>query len=229
MDAFSLVTEIREVAQQLVDDRDDLTTENSYLKSVIAAQQLQLKRFEELLSLIQGEPLIGPETPKNASDGYWIKTFLYNPTVDSHLASVVKAWCNKDGTQRALALATLSLSCDMSIRQRISALLLFSTILRGCFEKIPGGLLEKALSSADEALQLAAETGDPYLIGKCHYHRGICFLHFGMLADARWSFVLASNTDPEYNGNVDVQRENVEFTINALPVGDPKRTRLHVS
>ena len=117
----------------------------------------------------------------------------------------------------------------MTARKRISALLLFSTILRGCYEKIPGGLLEKALNSADEALHLAAETGDPYLIGKCHYHRGICFLYFDFLADARWSFVLASNTDPDYNGNVDVQLENVELKIASLPAGDHRRTKLYVS
>jgi len=192
MDTFSLTTEIREVAQQLVDDRDNLLTENSYLKSVVAAQQLQLKRYEELLRLTQGDP---PRMLSKPCDGYFIKTFLYDPAVDSHLAPVVKAWGDEDGTQRALALATLTLVRVMTSKERISALLLYSTILRGCYEEIQGGLLQKALNSANEALQIAVQMGDPYLIGKCHYHRGICFLHFDLLADAHWSFVLASNTE----------------------------------
>lgn len=95
--------------------------------------------------------------------------------------------------QRALALATLALSHEVAARPRISAFLLFSTFLRECSDKIPGGLLQKAMNSANEALHLAVQTGDPYLIGKCNYHRGVCFLHCKMLADARWSFVLASN------------------------------------
>lgn len=86
----------------------------------------------------------------------------------------------------------------MTPEKRISALLLFSTILRGCYKDILGGLLQKALRASDEALQLAVTTGAPRLIGKCHFHRGICFLHFDMLPDAHWSFVLASNTDPDY-------------------------------
>ena len=223
------IAQIREVTQKLVDERDLVSIENSYLKSVIAAQQLQLKRYEDLLTETQGQLPKEPGSPKQEPKGYWIKTFLYKEDVDSHLAPIVKAWCDKDGTQRALALATLALSREMTASQRISALLLLSTILRGCYEKVPGKLLEKAFSSADEALQIAVETGVPSLIGKCHYHRGICFLHSEMLADARWSFILASNTDPDYNSKVEVQRENVEFAISLLPTGDPSRVKLHVS
>lgn len=187
--------EIREATQDLIDDRDSLATENNYLKSVIAAQQLQLNRYEELLRSTQGEQPSDSQNLESAS-GSWIKSFFYDRTVDDHLASIIKAWNDHNGTQRALALATLALAGEMEVSQRISALLLFSTILRETHH------LEKALDSADEALQLAAESGDPYLIGKSHYHRGVCFLHYEMLADARWSFVLASNTDPDYRAIV---------------------------
>ena len=75
--------DIREAAQALIDDHEHLVTENSYLKSVVAAQQLQLKRYEGLLCLTQGEALSESENLTVASNGNWIKTFLYNSAVVS--------------------------------------------------------------------------------------------------------------------------------------------------
>lgn len=77
MDTFSLTTELRQVAQRLVDDRDNLLATNAYLRSALAAQQLQLRRYEELLTITQGRPTSG--TSKKASTGTWITTFLYDP------------------------------------------------------------------------------------------------------------------------------------------------------
>lgn len=107
MNDSSLIKELRQAAQKIVDDRDNLSNENNYLKSIITAQQVQLQRYEEILRITQGDLPIDPERQKKDSDGYWVKTFLYNPKVDSNLASAVKAWCEKDVSNVSYCLLSL--------------------------------------------------------------------------------------------------------------------------
>ena len=183
---------------QVLDDRDSLATENKYLKSLVVAQQLQLQRYKELLRISRGEqPKF--QIPLGQDRGIWAAgTFLYLPSEDSHLATVVKVLQQTHGKQRALALLTILLGQELSDTQRISGLLLLSTILRGSHQDTRGEILQKALTSTDEALVLAANLQNPKLIGRAHFHRAVCLLHLGRFADARWSLALASNTDAAY-------------------------------
>ncbi|KAL8824520.1 MAG: hypothetical protein Q9191_005001 [Dirinaria sp. TL-2023a] len=165
---------------QILEDRDNLATENYHLKSCLAAQQLQLQRYEELLRVARGEQ---PETPApvRGDVGVWAAgTFLYLPSEDGHLASVVTVLQQTNGKQRALALLTILLGRELTDARRISGLLLLSTVLRGSSQDVKEELLQKALASADQALELAFQLQNPKLV------------------DARWSLALASNTDPAY-------------------------------
>ena len=183
---------------QILADRHNLATENYYLKSCLAAQQLQIQRYEELLRVSRGEQ---PKTPAPIGEdaGVWAAgTFLYLPSEDNHLAPIVTVLQQTNAKQRALALLTILLGRELSDAQRISGLLLLSTILRGSSQDVKEELLQKALASTDEALELAIKLRNPKLIGRSHFHRAVCLLHLNRFADARWNLALASNTDPAY-------------------------------
>ena len=184
--------------EQILRDRDAFATENKYLKSLMAAQQLQIQRYEELLRISRGEQPQS-EIPVGRDVGVWAAgTFLYLPSEDSHLAPVVTVLQQTHGKQRALALLTILLGQELSDTQRISGLLLLSTILRGSHQDTKGEILQKALASTDQALVLATDLINPKLVGRAHFHRAVCLLHLNRFAEARWSLALASDTDPAY-------------------------------
>lgn len=113
--------------------------ENALLKDVVQAQSLQLKRYQALLDMGCSDELETQEYSTDASGIWFLGTFLYLPS-DSHLQPVISVLKQTNGKQRALALLTILLGQELSDTQRVSALLLLSTIMRDSYRDNQSGV-----------------------------------------------------------------------------------------
>ena len=231
MDALTLPDDFATAAQQLIDERDSLQSELAYDKSTVSALELQNKRYAVLL---KSANITTDDNENTPYDEQWIAgNFLYREAVDIHLADSIIAYREHNSPQRALALLTLKISsADLTDAQRINALLLLTAMMRASSASSSSSdppsdpILGKALAIADDALETATKIGDLSWVNKVHFHRGLCYLHLNRLADARWSFVLASDA-AGYSELAMLQRLCVEAKIDMLSAHE--RKQLHVS
>ncbi|MCJ1232339.1 hypothetical protein MMC14_000291 [Varicellaria rhodocarpa] len=185
----------------LLADRDDLLNRLRYTQSTVEELEQQNKRLDIMLSdarsVIQ-EHVPGMNTnPKVAKPqrnsnngvpttwigGSWLQTGIYE------LAPAEKSWLagNKQG---ALSHVTQLVSYTLAPSLSIEAGLLLSALFRSM------GNPEEGLIHAERSLRLAKDSGefDQDLLGKAHFHSGLCFLHLARYADASWCFTLARST-----------------------------------
>ena len=182
----------------LLADRDDLLNRLRYTQSTVEELERQNKRLDIMLSdarsFIQ-EYVPGMNTnPKAANSpnngvpttwigGSWLQTGIYE------LAPAEQFWLagNKQG---ALSHVTQLVSFTLAPSLSIEAGLLLSALFRSM------GNPEEGLIHAERSLCLAKDSGefDQDLLGKAHFHLGLCFLHLARYADASWCFTLARST-----------------------------------
>ena len=213
-------------AQHLIEERDELRNMVTYLKSAMAALEMQNKRYAEMLETAGAPPHSSDPSGSAAVD--WVAgNYLYRYSVDHHLMDSINTYREQKSSQRAMALLSLKISTgNMTDAQTVHAQLLLTAMLRASSDsRNTGGVLDQALALADDALHMAEKLGDHNLVSESHFHRGSCYLHLNMLANAKWSFVLASEA-PGYSELAELQRQVVESKIDALPVEDRKQLYL---
>ena len=212
--------------QHLIEDRDNLQNMVAYLWSANAVLAMQNKRYAEMLETA-GVPLYSSTNSESTAVDWVAGSYLYRHSEDHHLMDSINTYREHKSSQRAMALLTLKISTgNMTDAQKVHAQLLLSAMLRASSDaENTGGVLEQALALADDALHKSENLGDYGLVSESHFHRGLCYLHLNMLANAKWSFVLASEA-PGYSELAQLQRQVVESKIDALPVEDRKRLYL---
>ena len=213
-------------AQQLIEERDNLKNIVAYLKSSINVLEIQNKRYAEMLETARAP--LNSSIPSESTAVDWVAgNYLYRHSVDHHLMDSINTYREQKSSQRAMALLSLEISTGkMTDAQTVHAQLLLTAMLRASSDtQNTGGVLEQALALADDALQIAEKLGDHNLVAESHFHRGSCYLHLNKLANAKWSFTLASEA-PGYSELAELQRQVVESKIDALPVEDRKRLYL---
>ena len=115
---------------------------------------------------------------------------------------------------------------NLTDAQRVNAKLLETAIMRSSgTNRGADQLMEKALVTADEALQIAEKMEDHSWVCKAHFHRGLCYLHLRKHADAQWSFILASGAEG-YSESAELQRKHVQNILDDLAA--PDSTRMHL-
>lgn len=213
-------------AKHLIEENDNLRNTVAYLTSAFAVVEMQNKRYAEMLETAGAQ--IHSSTPSESIAVDWVAgNYLFRHSVDQHLVDSINTYREQKSSQRAMALLTLKISTGkLTVAQTVHAQLLLTAMLRASSDsRNTGGVLEQALALADDALDKADILGDHNLVSEAHFHRGSCYLHLDMLANARWSFVLASHA-PGYSELAELQRQFVQSKIDALPVGDRKRLYL---
>lgn len=215
--------EIRDTVGLLIIDRDNLNEEVKYARSTILQLEEQNKQFDRLLCESQLNLKIALSVrempkPKSPLGTSWIGgTWLSSSAAAPLLGPVEAAW-QSGQAQRALILLSPILQDDaLPSSQYIEAKLLLSAILR-C-----SGDPNQSLRHIEAALQIALEKELHELIGKAHFHRGLCYLHLERYADARWCFVLGAHLKG-HGEMIDVNREHAELKARNLPAGHVGRT-----
>ena len=187
---------------ELMADRDSLRIKLKYSQSAIEELQRQNRRLDLLLSdasqlikkhvpAMNAGPKVVKSEPRKYIDaaqttwigGTWLETGL------PELTFAEKCWL-EGNTQEALSLVSQLVSCNTASPLSIEANLFLSALVR------TNGNSEQGLLHAKEALRQAKESDeiDQNLLGKAHFHMGLCCLHLTMYADASWNFTLAKST-----------------------------------
>ena len=198
---------------ELIAERDSLRLKLRYSQSTIEELQRQNRNLDLLLSnagcLIQKHipgmnavSEVATSEPNGAQTtwigGSWLETGL------PELASAERAW-QVGNKQEALSDVLQLISRNLTTPLSIEAGLLLSALLR------TSGNPEQALIYAQESLLLAKNSRevDQDLLGKAHFHAGLCYLYLARYTNASWCLALAKSAKG-YELEVEVNWELAE-------------------
>ncbi len=212
--------EILAALQSIVSERDALRNELSIAKQTITELELQNTQFDRLLTkahrhFYTPDPDRGPVSPPPKT---WIGTWLSSPLDYPALLPVEEAWRNGHLQQALILMPALLAREDLDEYHHVNCRLLYSALIQS-----NGSDFSMALQYAEEALQIATDHKLHQLVGKAHFHRGLCYLYMGEPAKAKWCFVLSSHLD-YHEKIIEECRLAAEKEVDALPEDDPKRS-----
>lgn len=218
--------EILAALKSIVSERDALRHELSVAKQTITELELQNTEFDRLLTIAHKQfytldPPRGPVSPLRKS---WIGTWLTSPLDHPSLSPVEEAWRSGRLQQALTMMPALLAREDLGEYHHVNCRLLYSALIQSS-----GSDFSIALQYAEEALQIATHQKLHQLVGKAHFHRGLCYLYIGEPAKAKWCFILSSHLD-YHEDIIEECRLSAEKEVDALPAEDPKRStnfRLH--
>lgn len=189
-----------------------LEAQNQELSRLLAETQAKVNSIIELVPTTNLELIASlPPIPNLVPGTSWIRgTWLSSPPNESFLIPIESAW-QEGHSQHALNLLSLAVkSKDITSSQWVEATLIFSAIIRSA------GDPRRALPYVEAGLSVATLAQLHDLVGKAHFHQGLCYLHLERYADARWCFVLAAHT-AGHEELIDINTRIAEQKISELP------------
>jgi len=212
--------EILAALRCIVTERDALRNELAIAKQTITELELQNTEFDRLLTKAHRH-FYTPSAEKGSvfpPSRRWIGTWLSSPLAHPTLLPVEEAWQNGH-LQQALNMMPAMLACeDLGPHHHVNCRILYSALIQSS-----GSNFSIALQYADEALRIATDQKLHQLVGKAHFHRGLCYLFMGEPAKAKWCFVLSSHLD-YHERIVEECKVVAEKEVDALAGDDPKRS-----
>lgn len=220
MERMYSAQEVIENLKPIISERECLRRELNLSKQAIKEYELQIIELHRLLTKTQRQ--LSVENPTRQSTGALCRAFLgtwrVSPSEYPALIPVETAWAHGHLQQALSQMPALLQREDLGHRHRINARLLYSAILHDSARDI-----ETALKYAEEALQLALDHRLYELVGKAHFHRGLCHYLLSEPANAKWCLILASRLEG-HEDIIEEIRAKLEELLNALPKNDPKRS-----
>lgn len=212
--------EILAALKSIVSEREALRHELAIAKQTITELELQNIEFDRLLNnahkhFYSPDPDKGSVSPPPKG---WIGTWLSSPLENPALFPVEEAWRHGHLQQALAMLPALLIHEDLGEYHHVNCRLLYSALIQST-----GSELSIALRYAEEALQIATDQKLHQLVGKAHFHRGLCYLYMGEPANAVWCFILSSHLD-RHERIIDSCRRVAEKEVEALSEDDPKRS-----
>lgn len=207
----------------IVAERDYLRNELYLAKQVITEFELQNSEYDRLLAnahkLIR---IISPERgsvpPPSPPHPDWIGTWLSAPLDYPTLLPVEQAWRNGHLQKALIMMPALLAREDLGPYFHVNCRLLYSSLIQS-----GGSNLPLALQCAEGALQIGTEQKLHQLVGKAHFHCGLCYLYMGEPAKAKWCFGLSSHLN-SHEVIIEECRLKAEREIDALDETDPRRS-----
>lgn len=212
--------EILAALKSIVSERDALRNELSIARQTITELELQNTEFDRLLTKAHKQfytldPHKKPVCPPRKS---WIGTWLSSPLDYPSLTPVEEVWRNGHLQQALTMMPALLAREDLGEYHHVNCRLLYSALIQSS-----GSDFLIALQYAEGALKIATDQKLHQLVGKAHFHRGLCYLYMGEPAKAKWCFILSSHLD-YHEMIIEECRISAEKEVNALPDDDPKRS-----
>lgn len=212
--------EVKAALHQLINERDHFRKELAIALQAIDELQFQIIEFDRLLANAHRQLYI--HDPRRASRSAlpknWIGVWQSSPQEFPALVCVEDAWRNGHLQSALNQMPTMLERSDFGHQHRVNARLLYSAMISSSGANFP-----IALQYAEEALQLASKYRLHELAGKAQFHRGLCYFYLSEPAKAKWCFILASHLKDHAETIQDCQLR-AEQQVNALPMGDPKRS-----
>ena len=187
----------------IIEERDTLRVELTAFRQINKELAAQISAYSHLLkkaeAILQGDTtlkttIIGFTKFENSQSAApittaWIRgTWLTESNQEPFLGQAELFFERTLFKAAMISLRRLLERTDIPITVRIDAELLMSAILRTTDDLPPG------LAHAEDALRMAYGAQDIRLMGKAHFHRGICLYKMEAFAEASMSFTLALNT-----------------------------------